>query len=296
MPSANLQNLDIFYFSSNFNSFSWWVKKKKSYFFSIFMCFFPFNRLCQELQIVYRWIHVQVASWVSLCCQCWFLWEFMSSKLIFMEVYVVKVNFCVSLCSLELILEGNDVVRVDYGGSLLFTLILEGVYLVRVNFGGRLCCFELIFVGVCCPSKFLWEFMLSELIFVRVCCPSWFLREVLLSELIFVWVYVVRVDFDGSFCCPKLILEWVYVVRVNFDRSLCCPSWSWSEFMLSELILTSLYCPSWFWPEFMLSELIWMGVYVVQDDFGVSLCCLEFIYATQVDFGGSLCCLLSLFM
>jgi hypothetical protein len=36
VPSANLQNLDIFYFSSNFNSFSWWVKKK-SYFFSIFM-------------------------------------------------------------------------------------------------------------------------------------------------------------------------------------------------------------------------------------------------------------------
>ena len=198
MPSANLQNLDIFYFSSNFNSFSWWVKKK-SYFFSIFMWFFSFNRLCQELQIVYRWIHVQVASWVSLCCQCWFLWEFMSSKLIFMEVYV-KVNFCVSLCSFELIMEGVYVVYVDFRGSFS--------------------------------------------------CPSWFWSEFILS---------------------KLILEGVYLVQVDFGVSLCCPRWFWSEFMLSELFL---------W-EFVLSELILTGVYVVFEFIYVG------VYVVQVDFGAS---------
>ena len=44
----------------------------------------------------------------------------------------------------------------------------------------------------------------------------------------------------------------------------------------------------------MLSEMILMGIYVVQVDFGVSLCCQELIltgiYVVRVDFCGSLCC------
>jgi hypothetical protein len=116
----------------------------------------------------------------------WFLWKFML-KLIFVWVYVLLSWLWREFMLFTLILEGVFLVQVDFGVSLscpswfwsefmLSKMILEWVYVVRVVFVG-VCIVRVDFDrSLCC----LWVYLCRSL-----CCPSWFWGELMLSELLF---------------------------------------------------------------------------------------------------------------